>query len=65
MKAKARAVDLLGKNQIADLSTAITELWKNGYDAYGDMLEADIYAKNYKDNPYPIFNDNEKKWKTF
>ena len=34
----ARAVDLLGKNQIADLPTAITEIWKNGYDAYGDKL---------------------------
>ena len=29
-RTKARAVDLLGKGQIADLPTAITELWKNG-----------------------------------
>lgn len=33
-RTKARAIDLLGRNQIADLPTAITELWKNGYDAY-------------------------------
>lgn len=39
-RAKARAVDLLGKGQISDLPTAISELWKNGYDAYGDVLEA-------------------------
>ena len=39
----ARAVDLLGKNQIADLPTAITEIWKNGYDAYGDKLCADLF----------------------
>ena len=32
-RTKARAVDLLGKGQIADLPTATTELWKNGYDA--------------------------------
>ena len=42
-RTKARAIDLLGKNQIADLPTAITELWKNGYDAYGDYLVARLY----------------------
>lgn len=30
-RTKARAIDLLGKNQIADLPTSISELWKNGY----------------------------------
>ena len=42
-RTKARAIDLLGKNQIADLPTAITELWKNGYDAYGDRLRAELF----------------------
>lgn len=37
-RTKARAVELLGKGQIADLPTAISELWKNGYDAYADKL---------------------------
>ena len=54
-RAKARAVDLLGKGQIADLPTAISELWKNGYDAYGDNLEAFLYMEGYKDIPKPIF----------
>lgn len=54
-RAKARAVDLLGKGQIADLPTAISELWKNGYDAYGDNLEATIYLKGYQDIEEPIF----------
>jgi len=54
-RAKARAVDLLGKGQIADLPTAISELWKNGYDAYGDKLEAFLYMEGYKDWPKPIF----------
>lgn len=48
-RTKARAIDLLGKNQIADLPTAITELWKNGYDAYGDYLDAYLLIKGYKD----------------
>jgi len=54
-RAKARAVDLLGKGQIADLPTAISELWKNGYDAYGDNLEAYLYMKGYKNFDEPIF----------
>jgi hypothetical protein len=54
-RAKARAVDLLGKGQIADLPTAISELWKNGYDAYGDNLEAYLYMKGYKNLNEPIF----------
>ena len=54
-RAKARAVDLLGKGQIADLPTAISELWKNGYDAYGDNLEAYLYMKGYKSFDEPIF----------
>lgn len=54
-RTKARAVDLLGKGQIADLPTAITELWKNGYDAYGDNLEAHLYFSDYKDVKSPLF----------
>ena len=54
-RTKARAVDLLGKGQIADLPTAITELWKNGYDAYADNLTAEIYLDTYKDVKSPLF----------
>lgn len=54
-RTKARAVDLLGKGQIADLPTAITELWKNGYDAYADNLKAEIYLDSYKDVDSPLF----------
>ncbi|AXT55203.1 hypothetical protein D1815_05310 [Aquimarina sp. AD1] len=54
-RTKARAVDLLGKGQIADLPTAITELWKNGYDAYADDLTAEIYLETYKDVNSPLF----------
>lgn len=54
-RTKARAVDLLGKGQIADLPTAITELWKNGYDAYADELTAEIFKKGYKNSSAPLF----------
>jgi len=54
-RAKARAVELLGKGQIADLPTAISELWKNGYDAYAKNLECKLFLDSYKDNTTPIF----------
>jgi len=54
-RTKARAVDLLGKGQIADLPTAITELWKNGYDAYADNLTAEIYLEGYEGLKSPLF----------
>lgn len=54
-RTKARAVELLGKGQIADLPTAISELWKNGYDAYADALACDLYMPGYKDVESPLF----------
>ncbi len=61
-RTKARAVDLLGKGQIADLPTAITELWKNGYDAYADDLRADLYKEGYNglSKSYFILSDDGK-----
>lgn len=61
-RTKARAVDLLGKGQIADLPTAITELWKNGYDAYADNLKAEIYLEKFKElsKPYFVISDDGK-----
>ncbi|MFL0164760.1 ATP-binding protein [Candidatus Clostridium helianthi] len=54
-RAKARAIDLLGKGQIADLPTAITELWKNGYDAYADNIQCNLYRGGYKNLKNIIF----------
>jgi len=61
-RTKARAVDLLGKGQIADLPTAITELWKNGYDAYADNLRADLYKEGFDGltKSYFILSDDGK-----
>lgn len=66
-RTKARAVDLLGKGQIADLPTAITELWKNGYDAYADDLKAILYTPGYEDveKPFFVLSDNGKGMSNF
>ena len=42
-KARARALDMLGRQQIAGIPTAISELFKNAHDAYADHVEADYY----------------------
>ena len=39
-KTRARALDLLGRQQIAGIPTAINELIKNAYDAYADNFDA-------------------------
>jgi signal transduction histidine kinase len=41
-RARARTVDLLGRQQIAGIPTAISELFKNAHDAYADDVEADF-----------------------
>lgn len=43
-KTRARAVDMLGRQQIANVSTAISELFKNAHDAYADHVEADYFC---------------------
>ena len=42
-KTRARAVDMLGRQQIAGIPTAISELFKNAHDAYADAVEADFF----------------------
>lgn len=45
-KTRARAVDMLGRQQIADISTAISELFKNAHDAYADHVEVDYFRSD-------------------
>ena len=45
-KTRARAVDMLGRQQIANVSTAISELFKNAYDAYADHVEVDLFRSD-------------------
>ncbi|MCY3803001.1 MAG: ATP-binding protein [Gammaproteobacteria bacterium] len=40
---RARTVDHLGREQIADCPTAISELWKNSFDAYARNVQLNIY----------------------
>lgn len=40
---RARTIDHLGREQIADCPTAISELWKNSYDAYARNVALNIY----------------------
>ena len=45
-KARARTLDMLGRQQIAGISTAISELFKNAHDAYADRVEVDFYRRD-------------------
>ena len=40
---RARTIDHLGREQIADCPTAISELWKNAYDAYARSVALHIF----------------------
>jgi len=46
---RARTIDHLGREQIADVPTAVSELWKNAYDAYATKVALHIY-----DGPPPV-----------
>lgn len=43
-KTRARTIDHLGREQIADCPTAVSELWKNAYDAYARSVRLEIYG---------------------
>ena len=45
-RTKARALDMLGRQQIADAATAISELFKNAHDAYADHVEVDFFRSD-------------------
>lgn len=40
-RTRARTVDMLGRQQIAGVPNAISELFKNAHDAYADHVEID------------------------
>jgi len=45
-KARVRTLDMLGRQQIAGIPTAISELFKNAHDAYADKVEVDYYRSD-------------------
>ena len=67
---RARTIDHLGREQIADCPTAISELWKNAYDAYAKRVELHLFDSDTK--VAAIFDDGhgmnrqefETKWLT-
>lgn len=42
---RARTIDHLGREQIADCPTAVSELWKNSWDAYARNVRLRIYSE--------------------
>ena len=44
-KVHARVLDLLGLEQIADMPTAVSELFKNAYDAYADNVVLELFRQ--------------------
>lgn len=68
-KARARALDLLGRQQIAGIPTAINELFKNAHDAYADNVDIDYFRKDklllLRDNGLGMTRqDFETRWLT-
>lgn len=66
---RARAVDMLGRQQIAGIPTAIHELFKNAHDAYATRVEVDFFRKQnilmLRDNGYGMtLEDFESRWLT-
>lgn len=46
IRVRARAVDMLGRQQIAGIPTAIHELFKNAHDAYASRVEVDYFRSD-------------------
>jgi len=66
-KVHARVLDLLGSEQIADMPTAVSELFKNAYDAYADNVVLELFRHNdhailWDDGLGMSYEDIENKW---
>jgi C4-dicarboxylate-specific signal transduction histidine kinase len=65
---RARTVDHLGREQIADCPTAISELWKNAYDAYARNVELHVFdgeqavAAIYDNGHGMTYQDFTERW---
>ncbi len=65
--ASARTVDMLGRQQIAGIPNAISELFKNAYDAYADRVVVEYYQPEHLlvlwDNGLGMTREDiEQKW---
>ncbi|WP_022964624.1 ATP-binding protein [Halopseudomonas pelagia] len=69
LKVRARAVDMLGRQQIAGIPTAIHELFKNAHDAYAERVEVDFFRRTrvlvLRDDGYGMTREDlENRWLT-
>ncbi len=69
LRVRARAVDMLGRQQIAGIPTAIHELFKNAHDAYAERAEVDYFRRTkvmvIRDDGYGMTrSDVENRWLT-
>lgn len=69
IRVRARAVDMLGRQQIAGIPTAIHELFKNAHDAYAERAEVDYFRRTrvmvLRDDGYGMTKkDVEERWLT-
>ena len=66
-RTRARTVDMLGRQQIANVSTAISELFKNAHDAYANDAEVDYFRSDkllvIRDNGVGMTSEEfEERW---
>lgn len=66
---RARAVDMLGRQQIAGIPTALHELFKNAHDAYARHVEVDYFRSQHllvlrDDGDGMSYDDFVSKWLT-
>lgn len=68
-KPRARTLDLLGRQQIEGIPTALNELFKNAHDAYAENAEVDFFRKRQllmlrDDGLGMTLDDFENRWLT-
>ena len=68
-RTRARTVDMLGRQQIAGIPTAISELFKNAHDAYADSAIVDFFRSDQlfvlRDDGLGMTEDDfEQRWLT-
>lgn len=69
VRVKARALDMLGRQQMASTPNALHELFKNAYDAYADNVTVHYFRKDallvlYDDGVGMTEKDFETRWLT-